>query len=184
MNNMHTKIYFAKHCRLAPLGVVLMWSLVGFCFSETTDLIKTLSSSKPPHTTVFAEPPSTKPLAGTVASSTATSTTKGSAATTARVYASPLLAITRSPKKYSSTKGQMKSARRQKFNTSSSGVGALAHSPASLEERLGAVDCDLPVLPRESRLWRGNETHELNLPLTVSIFSALFAFILTHLSYV
>ncbi|GBP20658.1 hypothetical protein EVAR_16531_1 [Eumeta japonica] len=42
-------------------------------------------------------------------------------------------------------------------------------APARLQERLAAIDCDLPLLPNESRLWRGNETHELNLPITVSL---------------
>jgi hypothetical protein len=33
---------------------------------------------------------------------------------------------------------------------------------------LESLSCDIPPLPTESRLWRGNETHELMLPITVS----------------
>jgi hypothetical protein len=43
----------------------------------------------------------------------------------------------------------------------------LARTPSRLDERLEALDCDIPLLPAESRLWRGNETHELTLPITV-----------------
>ncbi|KAH0815335.1 hypothetical protein GEV33_007456 [Tenebrio molitor] len=37
----------------------------------------------------------------------------------------------------------------------------------SLEEKLEALACDLPLLPTEYRIWKGNETHELLLPITV-----------------
>jgi hypothetical protein len=40
--------------------------------------------------------------------------------------------------------------------------------PSRLEEKLESLSCDIPPLPTESRLWRGNETHELMLPITVS----------------
>ncbi|XP_069704556.1 delta and Notch-like epidermal growth factor-related receptor isoform X2 [Periplaneta americana] len=39
--------------------------------------------------------------------------------------------------------------------------------PSRLEEKLESLSCDIPPLPTESRLWRGNETHELMLPITV-----------------
>ncbi|KAK9758674.1 EGF-like domain [Popillia japonica] len=39
--------------------------------------------------------------------------------------------------------------------------------PTQLEEKLAALSCDLPLLPSESRLWNGNETHELLLPITI-----------------
>lgn len=45
--------------------------------------------------------------------------------------------------------------------------GYPARTPTRLDERLQALDCDIPLLPAESRLWRGNETHELMLPITV-----------------
>ncbi|KAF2904396.1 hypothetical protein ILUMI_01786, partial [Ignelater luminosus] len=38
--------------------------------------------------------------------------------------------------------------------------------PSQLEEKLQSLSCDLPLLPSESRLWKGNETHELLLPIT------------------
>ncbi|XP_067010904.2 delta and Notch-like epidermal growth factor-related receptor [Anabrus simplex] len=39
--------------------------------------------------------------------------------------------------------------------------------PTSLMEKLESLSCDIPPLPSESRLWRGNETHELMLPIIV-----------------
>lgn len=38
-----------------------------------------------------------------------------------------------------------------------------------LEEKLNSLDCDIQNLSADSTVWRGNETHELNLPITVSI---------------
>ncbi|XP_049771165.1 delta and Notch-like epidermal growth factor-related receptor, partial [Schistocerca cancellata] len=40
--------------------------------------------------------------------------------------------------------------------------------PSRLEEKLESLSCDIPPLPSESRLWRGNETHELLLPIIVT----------------
>lgn len=49
---------------------------------------------------------------------------------------------------------------------------ALPYSKSSeLEEKLQLLSCDLPLLPSESRLWKGNETHELLLPVKVSFFN-------------
>lgn len=42
--------------------------------------------------------------------------------------------------------------------------------PTRLEEKLESLSCEIPQLPTESRLWRGNQTHELLLPITVSHF--------------
>lgn len=39
-----------------------------------------------------------------------------------------------------------------------------------LEEKLNTLDCDIQNLSADSTIWRGNETHELNLPITVSDF--------------
>lgn len=39
-----------------------------------------------------------------------------------------------------------------------------------LEEKLNQLDCDIQNLSADSTVWRGNETHELNLPTTVSLF--------------
>lgn len=41
------------------------------------------------------------------------------------------------------------------------------HVITKTSDKIGVIDCDLPILPKESRLWRGNETHELNLPVKV-----------------
>ena len=38
------------------------------------------------------------------------------------------------------------------------------------EEKLLSLSCNLPLIPNESRLWRGNETHELLLPRVVCIY--------------
>lgn len=160
--------------RFLLIAVVLVLSLVGACLCEVTlpakDEIKDKSSSEAPMTTAFIHEtkPSAKPLEFTVAP-TSTSTTNETTKTTKAYVSSesPTTVSHSTTKVYASTKGVVKSARKHKLNTSSSGVGSVLHSPARLQERLGAVDCDLPVLPRESRLWRGNETHELNLPVTV-----------------
>ncbi|XP_075972457.1 uncharacterized protein LOC142974178 [Anticarsia gemmatalis] len=153
------------------MATALILSLAGACYSELAFSpkaeIKAVSSSQAPLTSPLTKLYS-KPLETTVASTTASQTTKKSFKTT-KAYTStesPATARHSTTKVYTSTKGVVKSARRQKLNTSSSALGAAAHSPARLQERLGAIDCDLPVLPRESRLWRGNETHELNLPVT------------------
>lgn len=155
------------HFLLMALALIL--SLVGAGLCEITsakDQIKGVSSSQAP-TTTFK--PSTKPLESTVTLTTASQTTKRSFRTTKAFEAteSPTTTERHSTIVHASTKGIVKSARRQKLNSSSS---AGTHSPARIQERLTAIDCDLPVLPRESRVWRGNETHELNLPVTVSIF--------------
>lgn len=154
---------------------VLISSLISICFGQTTlaskHEMKTVSSTQVTQTTSFMHftKRSAKLLESTVVPTTATSNTKESAKTTKAYVASesPTTVHHSTAKVYTSTKGVVKSARRQKLNTSSSGLAG-AHSPARLQERLGAIDCDLPVLPNESRLWRGNETHELNLPVTVS----------------
>lgn len=39
-----------------------------------------------------------------------------------------------------------------------------------LEEKINSLDCDIQNLPADSTIWRGNETHELNLPITVSFY--------------
>lgn len=154
------------------MAVVLILSLAGGCYCElavsSKEEIKTVSSTQASPTSLLKKL-NAKPSETAVVSTTTTSTTKkGFKITKAyTVTESPATARHSTIKVYTSTKGLVKSARRQKLNTSSSALAA-AHSPARLQERLGAIDCDLPVLPRESRLWRGNETHELNLPVTVS----------------
>ncbi|XP_026731304.1 delta and Notch-like epidermal growth factor-related receptor isoform X2 [Trichoplusia ni] len=152
------------------MAVVLILSLAGACYCElalsSKEEIKTVSSTQASPTSLLKKL-NVKPSETAVVSTTTTSTTKKGFKTT-KAYAvteSPATARHSTIKVYTSTKGLVKSARRQKLNTSSSALAA-AHSPARLQERLGAIDCDLPVLPRESRLWRGNETHELNLPVT------------------
>ncbi|XP_045491219.1 neurogenic locus notch homolog protein 1 isoform X1 [Colias croceus] len=109
-----------------------------------------------------------KPLTSTEGPTTITLTTKGSVKTTKAYEATerPSAARNSTVAADVSTKGLVKSARRQKLNTTSSALGSAVYTSARLQDRLGAIDCDLPVLPKESRLWRGNETHELNLPLT------------------
>lgn len=37
-----------------------------------------------------------------------------------------------------------------------------------LQEKINALECDMQAIGVESTVWRGNETHELNLPTTVS----------------
>lgn len=153
------------------MATALILSLVGAGLCESSllkDKIKAVSSSEPPPTTFK---PDEQPLKSAVTLTTSVPTTKKSLKTT-KAYEtteSPPTTERHSTKVHASKK-EAKSAGRQKLNSSSNGVGGTPHSPAKLQERLAAIDCDLPVLPRESRLWRGNETHEINLPVTVSYF--------------
>lgn len=174
---LRSKIYF-----LSPRTALIL-SLASACFCETTvtlkDEIKTVSSSPATQSTpfIYSTLKTAKPLASTVVQTT--STTKESIKPTKAYKASesPTTARHSTTKVYTSTKGIKQSARRQKLNNSSSALGGesasaranAALSPARFQERLGAIDCDLPVLPTKSRLWRGNETHELNLPVTVRL---------------
>lgn len=163
------------------MQIFLLIFAVGVCFCELheneTNEIKTSSTLQTPttdfmHTTKF----SSKPLQTTVPLQ-ATQTTQKSFKTTKRYVSTESTTTTRktTTQVYStSTKSLLKSARRQKFNATSSAPGSTIHSLTRLQDRLGAIDCDLPVLPRESRLWRGNETHELHLPVTVSLIILAF----------
>ncbi|XP_063548637.1 delta and Notch-like epidermal growth factor-related receptor isoform X1 [Cydia strobilella] len=128
----------------------------------------TLPSTQPSQTTVHVKPTNTtlKPLEPAEASTTASPTTKAKRKTTKANSALRATTSYSTTQVYESTKAVVKSARKPKLNTGSS-VGGV-HSADRLQERLGAIDCDLPVLPRESRLWRGNETHELNLPVKIA----------------
>lgn len=168
----------SKISHFLTIRTVLILSLAGACFCETTltpkDEIKTVSSSPATQTTPFIYSARLKPLASVEQT---TSTTKASIKTTKAYMASENQTTARlsATKVYTSIKGITQSARKQKLNSSSSALGGTsasanaALSPARFQERLGAIDCDLPVLPTKSRVWRGNETHELNLPVTVSV---------------
>ncbi|XP_041675250.1 myotubularin-related protein DDB_G0290005-like [Drosophila eugracilis] len=37
-----------------------------------------------------------------------------------------------------------------------------------LQEKINSLECEIPNVPQDSHLWRGNETHELLLPIVVS----------------
>lgn len=170
---------------LFSLRTALILSLASACFCETTltpnDEIKTESSSPATQSTpfIYSTLKTAKPLASTVVQTT--STTKESIKPTKAYKASesPTTARHSTTKVYTSTKGITQSTRRQKLNNSSSALGGArasasanaALSPARFQERLGAINCYLPVLPSKSRLWRGNETHELNLPVTVRLLN-------------
>lgn len=44
-----------------------------------------------------------------------------------------------------------------------------------LQEKINSLDCDMQnAMPKDANVWRGNETHELNLPTTVSQFCICF----------
>lgn len=46
-----------------------------------------------------------------------------------------------------------------------------------LEEKINSLDCDIQNLSiLDTNVWRGNETHELNLPITVSDFTDFYFF--------
>lgn len=44
-----------------------------------------------------------------------------------------------------------------------------------LEEKMNSLECEIQSVPQESHVWRGNETHELMLPIMVSGFIFLFS---------
>ncbi|XP_046804228.1 ataxin-2 homolog [Lucilia cuprina] len=50
-----------------------------------------------------------------------------------------------------------------------------------LQEKINSLECELQNLPQDSHLWRGNETHELLLPIMVAdvnVFYGCFVFVL------
>ncbi|KAJ0182534.1 hypothetical protein K1T71_001903 [Dendrolimus kikuchii] len=170
MHELQSNMYIGMttpHFSLMTSALIL--SLAGACLGELTlkEGIKKESSIIPTLTTVF-KTSNREPLTTTMPESTATSTTKETIKTINAYVstASPTTTRHSTMRVYASTKGVVQSARRQKLNSGFSALGPTAHMPARPQERLGPVDCDLPVMPRESRLWRGNETHELKLPLT------------------
>lgn len=55
-------------------------------------------------------------------------------------------------------------AQKELFNPATSHPRILSR----LQEKLNLLDCDLQNLSADMTVWRGNETHELNLPITVS----------------
>nr|XP_021206314.1 delta and Notch-like epidermal growth factor-related receptor isoform X1 [Bombyx mori]XP_037867212.1 delta and Notch-like epidermal growth factor-related receptor isoform X1 [Bombyx mori] len=164
--NGETRTSWRSFMSLALILLALVSSCLGEYTLSSKNGIKTESSLE---ALLKIGSTNTSVESATVMSPTITSTTKKNTKTKARFTTeNPTNAPHFTSKVYIGTKGEVKSARRQKLNTSSSALGTPAHSPARLQERLGAIDCDLPVLPRESRLWRGNETHELNLPVTMA----------------
>lgn len=40
-----------------------------------------------------------------------------------------------------------------------------------LQEKINLLECEIANLPQETNVWHGNQTHTLNLPITVSFFS-------------
>ncbi|XP_072943623.1 uncharacterized protein wry isoform X2 [Epargyreus clarus] len=164
-----------KKSFILPILTILFFSFMSVSVCESTpidkDEMKAPLSTQRPIATDFklSTKSRVKPSKFTVPLPTASLTTKESVETTKAllkaVTESPTLARNSTTETYTSTKGFVESAR-QKLNTNSSWLGNGSHSASRLQDRLGAIDCDLPVLPRESRLWRGNETHELNLPVT------------------
>lgn len=161
--------------RFLIIAPAIILSLAGACCSEYTEnVLKTTTTIQLTQATVLNK--AVEPLETTV--TPITSTTKKSIKPS-KATESPTTRYS-TAKVYVNTKSVANSARRQTLNTRSSALDeAAAHSPARSQERPRAMDCDLPVLPTESRLWRGNETHELNLPVTVSIINILVYFYIT-----
>ncbi|XP_061385876.1 delta and Notch-like epidermal growth factor-related receptor [Danaus plexippus] len=157
------------------LLISLYLTFFGSCCGETndnlTDVIEVSSSiatlpsfmTSPFTKLIHSTASSVKPLGTTEPLSTATPTTKESVKTT-KEYATeyPTTSQKVTTQEYVNTRSTLKSSKTPKLSNTNS----TSHSITQLQDRLGAIDCDLPVLPRESRLWRGNETHELNLPVT------------------
>lgn len=62
-------------------------------------------------------------------------------------------------------------------NRSTTGPVIMHRYPPQLEEKIASLGCDVPLLPDDSRVWNGNETHELLLPITVCSL-VLFSYVL------
>ncbi|XP_045528458.1 delta and Notch-like epidermal growth factor-related receptor [Pieris brassicae] len=166
MSHTYFRSFTSRDMSLVPIAFALITYLSSACGTTLTPKPDTTVSLNI-HEAIFI--PSTdhsiKPLTPTEGSADITLATEESVKTT-RAYDATERPVGRLTTQASLTKGFVKSARRQKLNTISSALESAVHPSARLQSRLEAIDCDLPVLPRESRLWRGNETHELNLPIT------------------
>lgn len=165
---MHSNSMTVHKMRHFLLMMTTLLALAGLGYCELTSPSKVESSyrtaSSTPFTKLFSEP-----FMSTVASTATSSMEYGfKKAKEYTVTESSSTTYHSTTKVYTSTMGVRQSATKQNLNTSSSALRAGVHSPVQLQERLRALDCDLAVLPRESRLWRGNETHELNLPVTMA----------------
>lgn len=160
--------------------------LVGLSVTDTTaalpskTVIKAAPYSELINTTTTL---SAKLLPTTTAPFTSTKNTKESAETSTKAHSSTTTtsAIHTTRVMHERTKDGEEISTRGKLNTATSvgdnramsrtaaaAVVAPTRSSGRLQD-LAPIDCDLPTLPRESRLWRANETHELNIPFTVSI---------------
>lgn len=53
------------------------------------------------------------------------------------------------------------------FNTNKQ-KNTRGHNISRLQEKINSLDCDIQIMTPELTIWRGNETHELTLPVTVS----------------
>lgn len=187
----YTNMFYTAN--FVPISI-LIFSIIGNClcdakFNSTKDVNVPPTSSAPTTTLLSTEvdystKSSVKLLQTSVPLNARALTTREDAKTTKGTVTTedPTTVRKVTTQVYASTKGSLKSARRQKLNTTSSALGNAVHTSTRLQDRLGALDCDLPVLPRESRLWRGNETHELNLPVTVSCFYDYYYLILWRTS--
>lgn len=47
--------------------------------------------------------------------------------------------------------------------------------PSAFDEKAESLGCNLPSLPNDCRIWKGNETHELLLPILVSLIQITHA---------
>lgn len=109
-----------------------------------------------------------EPTAGESPSLTATSTSTSSTSpsplpsTTTMATPMPLLATARTrPQSANPTKTASKPIARPRILS-------------RLQEKINSLECEIPTVPQDSHLWRGNETHELLLPIVVSALGKIY----------
>ncbi|VVC87509.1 unnamed protein product [Leptidea sinapis] len=171
--------YYVKPNKNSTIYMIIITNLVliistCLCKSNSTpkeenvEVNNLISSNLSEFPSIILSSTESTPLSSTVESTSDTLTTKESTEITKAYEAESSTAVD------SKSRGgnigtiiqYVNNASRQKINSTLRAFGSTLHSVPSLSARLGAIDCDLPLLPRTSRLWRGNETHELNLPIT------------------
>lgn len=164
-------------------SVSTTFSSTAFASSETT---KYISSALNTETTTVPAVDTTKQQFGsstetTIPSSTTTTATTTSTPTQTTTTSSPVnrqTAIVRPPFTDPSSP----------VDTTDAPIGAIVvvhslHQLSRLQEKINSLECEMPTDLVEATVWRGNETHELALPNTVSLYHPLST-ILAQLTFV
>lgn len=168
-STMCSKLWTANVLTLVQLLLLLF---VGTCFANIT-VTPDLHTSQIINVSINLT--SSKPI---IAYSTTIKTTQ---TTQTKLSTAPLLIRKLYSEKIAASTSPSKST--EKITTSAvstkqfkNNIASVSRESGKIQDKLGAIDCELQILPKESRLWRGNETHELNLPVTVRISKYIYIF--------